>query len=205
MFSNIKEFQGNGTHSVAVHGKDSDLVVKFYREKEVFYKDTNPKEQDSEVIPVHVDTEFCEMRFPGNPHYVAVQRVTNEHKRRFPQQYEAFKRGENLKQEGHTLESTGFFSNQQIRDFNAKYIFTVEQFISMPELFLQGVLGGLSIKKKCQEFLEAQKTRSLIDQGETVEELKKRIQILESSLAAEPRKVGRPPKANESESKEKES
>lgn len=184
--TNIKSYRSNGDHDIAVHGKDEDLIVRFYEEEEIFYRDLNPSSPDMEAADaIKKITEFCEMRFPGDSTKVKVKRVS-EHpdlRYRFARQYEAFKKGEEFKKSGMSLAETGYFSKQQIKEMEAKYIFTVEQFITVPDHFLQNILGGYKLKQKCAAWLDAAKEKKDTKTSESVEELKEQIKALTASMA----------------------
>lgn len=185
-FSNIKDYRNvGGNVSVAIHGKDEDCIVRFYEQEDVFLKDADPN-SPIELMEAgdikRVKAEYIEIQFPGNTLTKYVTRVEPSHKIRFARQYDAFKKGEQYKSEGHGLKETGFFSDQQIKDFEAKYIYTVEQFVSMPEHLMQGQLGGFSLKKSCEKWLADNKDK-------VVKESKEQTDAKIDALAAENKRM----------------
>lgn len=195
-FANIKDFRNSD--GAAVHGKDADLVVRFYEADEVFYRDADPKSPNMEVAEViKKKTEFCEMQFPGDNLKKVVKRVSEfPHLiERFPQQYQAFKKGEEFKRNGHLLKETELFSEQQVKDLEAKHIYTAEQFVTVPDVHLRNILGGFQMKRKCSEWIDRAKTNDQNQTKDDVDELKKQVAELTALLQkSEPATLGRTPK-----------
>lgn len=106
--------------------------------------------------PIYRDEEVVEIMFPGS-RTVSAAIVTDEHKRRFPRQYAAFKQGIEQKADGTPLSVLVWLTPSQIMEFAALNCTTVEQLAAMPDQLAQRFMGAHSMKQRAQAYLDAAK------------------------------------------------
>ena len=105
--------------------------------------------------PIFKEKEMIEIRYPGNPHSVWDVEVTDEHREKYARAYEAFKRGEEVAQEGTPIESLTVLGRAQIKELKYLDIHTVEAAANMSDLAIQRVgMGGFKLRELAKKFLE---------------------------------------------------
>ncbi|WP_395443572.1 hypothetical protein [Caulobacter sp. UC70_42] len=88
---------------------------------------------ESEGRPVFEDKEFVEILVPGDRKTVVDTLVKDEHKRRWPREYAAFKAGQEVPVEGTPLEEWPQITRSQVEELKFAHIRTVEQLASLPD------------------------------------------------------------------------
>lgn len=114
-----------------------------------------------------------------------VFRVTDEHRNTWPQQYEAFKRGEEMSVDGTPLEQWPVLNRNQVAELKALQIYTVEQCAQLPDTAVQRIgLGGRAIRERAKAYLDDAEavalTERLTREGEQKDA---RIALLERQTA----------------------
>jgi len=105
--------------------------------------------------PIFRDEERVEIIMPGNPHTRPVSRVTQEHKDRWPTQYEAFQRGLTLSPDGTPIEEWSILKRSQVLELKALGFATVEQIAAMNDHAIQRIgLGGRMLRERAAAFLD---------------------------------------------------
>ncbi len=129
--------------------QDKGLLVKFYM---------HPREMKDESAaagrPVFRDTEYISILVPGSRSEIA-RRATAEDKARFAAHYEAFKRRQEMPDEGTPLMQWPPVSRamvEQLAFFNIK---TVEQLANIPDSNMPNIMGLGRLKQVAQQYLAA--------------------------------------------------
>src|ERR1700674_1234177 len=84
--------------------------------------------------PIFKSEERVEIIMPGNPLTRPVQRVTDEHRQKWPEQYKAFKQGQEMSVEGTPLEQWPILKRAQVLELKALGHLTVEHVATMDDL-----------------------------------------------------------------------
>lgn len=105
--------------------------------------------------PIFRDEERVEIIMPGNPHTRPVMRVTDEHRQRWPREYEAFRAGTEMSPDGTPLEEWSILKRSQVLELKALGFKTVEHIRDMDDLAIQRIgLGGRRLKELAAGFLD---------------------------------------------------
>jgi hypothetical protein len=149
-----------------------------------------------------VKREMIRIQSPGEALAVYGGYVREVDKRRFPREYEAFKKGETIT-DGTPLSAWGEVAGNvdflsQLRAFGFQ---TVEDIARMADSALRLFHGSLTWKKKAQKFLDIQnKTKSAEAKDGEIEALRARLAALEAKgTESEPKRRGRPPRVQAEE------
>jgi hypothetical protein len=118
--------------------------------------------------------------------------VTEDHRRRFPKQYAAFKQGIEQKAEGTPLSVLVWLTPSQIMEFAALNCTTVEQLAAMPDQLAQKFMGAHSMKQRAQVYLNSAKDAApmlrlqaeLEQRDDTISNMKKQLDELVAAMAA---------------------
>lgn len=93
-------------------------------------------------------------------------KVTDEHKQRYPRQYEAWTKGLEAPVDGTAISEWPPASPAQVRTLQALHIRTLEQFATCPDQAIQRAgMGYMALREKARKYLDAAK-----NQGQVVEE-----------------------------------
>lgn len=105
--------------------------------------------------PIFREEERVEIIMPGNPHTRPVARVTDEHRQRWPREYEAFKAGLEVSPDGTPLEEWPILKRSQVMELKALGFKTVEHVRDMDDLAIQRIgMGGRRLKELAAGFLD---------------------------------------------------
>lgn len=130
--------------------------------------------------PIFRSEERVEIIMPGNPLTRPVQRVTDEHRERWPKEYEAFKKGEEMSRDGTAIEFWPVLNRAMIRELKALEIYTVEQIAELSDLAVQRIgMGGLKMRELARAYFDEAKASAL------TQTLAHQNEQLESKLAAQ--------------------
>lgn len=109
---------------------------------------------EREGRPIYKDEERVEIIMPGNPMTRPVHRVNNEHKERWPKEYEAFRAGQEISPDGTPLEQWPLLKRAQVLELKALGFVTVEQLSVMDDHAMQRIpMFGRRIKELAGAFL----------------------------------------------------
>lgn len=98
--------------------------------------------------PIFREEERVEIIMPGNPHTRPVARVSDEHRQRWPREYEAFKAGMEISPDGTPLEEWPILKRSQVMELKALGFKTVEHIRDMDDLAIQRIgMGGRRLKE----------------------------------------------------------
>jgi hypothetical protein len=105
--------------------------------------------------PIFREEERVEIIMPGNPHTRPVARVSDEHRQRWPREYEAFKAGMEMSPDGTPLEEWPILKRSQVMELKALGFKTVEHIRDMDDLAIQRIgMGGRRLKELANGFLD---------------------------------------------------
>lgn len=144
----------------------------------------NPAKTAEEGRPIFSDVEYVEIRIAGDKSTVIVKKVTDEHKRRWPRQYEQFKAGIEQHMEGTPLSEWSQLSASKVAEFKAMNIHTVEALSEVADGNIAKLgMGARELVQKAAKWLEVTKDNAKLDQiitengklADEVEFLKKQI------------------------------
>ena len=104
--------------------------------------------------PIFRDQERVELLTPGNSLNVPVQIVSNEHRTRWPKQYEAFRQGQEMSADGTPLEQWPILKRSQVLELKAMNLMTVEHVRDMNDHATQAFMGGLRLRQLAKSYLD---------------------------------------------------
>src|SRR6185437_10609014 len=109
----------------------------------------NPVATEREGRQIFSDVETVEIIIPGSSQYTKhKERVNNEHRARWPKEYEAFKRGIELAPDGTPLEEWPILAASQRAELKAMGLLTVEHVRDMNDHVIQRIkMGGRKLKE----------------------------------------------------------
>jgi len=155
---------------------DDQLLVRFFlKERE------NKEETLKQGRPIFKEVEYIEIRVAGKRDAQACRPATWADKSRFPKHYEAFQKRTEMPEEGTPLTQWPQISRAQVEEFAYMHIKTVEQLVSMADSNCHKIHGGLLLKQRAAEFLEAADATALIAEKE---ELQRRLDDMEAKMAS---------------------
>lgn len=124
-----------------------------------FMKAKQDKAQSREQgRPIFRDVEYIEVRIPGDSKTVFVAKVTDEHKQRWPEAYQAFKNGQEVARTGTPLEQWPHpqLSVSKVAELKGLNIYSVEDLAGLNESFLDNIgMGARSLQQAAQAYLDA--------------------------------------------------
>ena len=198
-----------------IQGADSRLAVQFYK-KAIKQED----ESNEAGRPIFKDFDFVNIVVPGNGLTEIDTYAREEHKRRFPRQWQHYMntQGAETKEEGTPIEEWPLVSRAQAEELRGRKFRTVESIAHSSDQNLQsiGMIAGMSptsFREKARSFLnlasesaEADKKNAEIEalkqenakiQQDTEAKLSKMQEQMEALLAAVAKPKTRKPKVAE--------
>ena len=167
--------------NTASNEADKALAVKF------FLKEVQDKQATSEQgRPIFKELEYIDIRTAGRAHALACRPATLADKNRFPRHYEAFKQRVAMPTEGTPLSEWPQISRTQATELAFVNVKTVEQLIAMADSNAMKFHGGLNLKRKAAEWLEAADATKLIAENQaakdTIDSLLDRVKALQEQV-----------------------
>jgi hypothetical protein len=105
------------------------------------------------------DREFVRILIPGDRRSAPVEPVNDEHKKRWPREYEAFKAGQDAPLEGTPLADWPQISRARVEELAFFHIRTVEQLAAVNDVQLQQLgMGARELRERARLFLEVART-----------------------------------------------
>jgi hypothetical protein len=135
--------------------------------------------------PIFKDVPYVEIMMPGDKNNIVVEPVWDQHMRRFPTQWEQFKRGEEQQAVGTPLKIAPFLTPALIAELNLMKIVTIEQLANLSDNALT-FMGAQEFKQAAKRYLD-------LTGGN--EALLKRIAVLEAQVGKAPAKEEEAPVA----------
>lgn len=133
--------------------------------------------------------------------------ATEDDKKRFPDRWEAFQKGEEVPPEGLPISQVPFATPAEISICKTERIYTVEQLVETPDSHLQRA-NLLNFRYRCADLLkQLQDSHHIVDMREQLEKLQSQMSAvleknaelkaeLDEERSTKPKKVGRPRKAD---------
>lgn len=136
--------------------------------------------------PIFRDEERVEIIFPGNPHTRPVKIVTDEERMRWPDQYKAFKAGQEVAIDGTPIEEWPRLKKSQVYELKALGFMTIESIAAMSDLACQRIgLGGRQLKELATAFLDdAERNKLNEKQAAEIDARTAEIAALKNQLAS---------------------
>jgi hypothetical protein len=132
-------------------GRDRDAVIPRFYTRAV----QNNFKTGQEGRPIFDNIEYVEMIIPGDRMAQVDCAVKQEHRERWPRQYEAFQKGQELAQEGTPLEEWSAVTRSQVEEMKHFHVRTVETLAALSDAQLAKAvpMGGFALREKAQRFL----------------------------------------------------
>ena len=151
---------------------DRKLYVRFYME---------PVYQEAESIikerKIYKDTEYIEIRIPGDKQTCIQRQVFPNDRSRFPQQYARFQQGQADQTVGTPLSVMPSIPESKVKEYEFFHIKTVEQLAECADnASAAAIMGFHADKQKAQKFVSA------AENAAPVEELKKQLEQRDGML-----------------------
>lgn len=146
------------------------LVVRFYEEAVLDPKESYGWEEERfdpvTGIPqrlkhagqgreIYVNQDWVEIRVPGDKDEIRQRQVRAEDKRRFAEEWAAYKANREAPLVGTPLDKLPFLTKAQVMEFRAAGIRTAENLRDMPDSVSQKFMGINSVRARIKDFLAA--------------------------------------------------
>jgi hypothetical protein len=110
---------------------------------------------EREGRPIYLEVERIELNYPGNPYTKPVMAVTDEHRQRWPEEYDAFKSGQEVAVNGTPLEQWPVLKRSMVLELKALGFHTVEQIRDMNDHAVQRIpMYGRKMKELAAAYLD---------------------------------------------------
>jgi len=129
---------------------DKKLYVNFY-----IRADLNSFKSAQEGRPIFDEVDYVRIIIPGDKNSILDTQVTEEHKHRFENQYQRFKKNQEQAVSGTPLEVWPQMTVGQVAELKAMNVHTVEQLADMPDQLAQKIMGNHGLRAKAKLFLDA--------------------------------------------------
>lgn len=123
-----------------------------------FFLDTVEDAAASAVAgrPIYRDIERVELNFPGDPNKKPVRNIRPEDQTRWPEEYGAFKRGQDVALSGTPIDHLPMLKPSMVRELKAIEIMTIEQLAALSDHGLQRIpMFGRQLKERAQAYLDS--------------------------------------------------
>lgn len=134
----------------ARYALDKKLYVQFYTRAVM-----NNFKSAQEGRPIFDELDFVRIIIPGDRNNVVDTEVTQEHRIRFQEQYDRFKKNQEQAVSGTPLEVWPQMTVGMVAELKAQGIHTVEQLADLPDGLAQKFMGSFALRQKAKTFLEA--------------------------------------------------
>ncbi len=129
--------------------------------------------------PIFHDQERVELMIPGVSQYnIKVDIVSDDHRRRWPEQYRAFRAGQELALDGTPLEQWPLLKRSHVLELKAMNFSTVEQLAEMDDQATQRIMGGMRIRTLAKAYIDDAAAGALLAKA-TADNDRKDAQIAE--------------------------
>lgn len=115
--------------------------------------------------PIFFQQERVQFIQPGNTNS-PVEIVNENHRQRWPEQYAAFRKGEDWAVNGTPLEQWPFLRKVNVYELKALNIFTVEQCADLSDIACQNMgMGGMAIRTAAKAYLSDADAMKIVSQA----------------------------------------
>jgi hypothetical protein len=132
----------------------------------------------TEGRPIFDQVPFVTIISPGDNKNVPDTKVLDEHRQRWPRQWEAFEKGLEQPVSGTPINQWPVLNNAQVAELKALNIYTIEEVASLSDGGTQQIVGLMTLKQQAIAHLATSK-----DDGVVYEALDK-VEKLEEQMAA---------------------
>lgn len=116
----------------------------------------NPRKSREQGRPIFDELEYVMIYIVGDKNTVASERVKDEHRKRWPNEYAAFKAGRQQSSSGTPIEQWPALGISQVAEFKALHIHTVEDLAALTDAGIGKIgVGGRTWVERAKAFLEA--------------------------------------------------
>ena len=162
----------------------------------VFYTDAVHMGAESEAAgrPIYKDVPFVRIMVPGDNTNVIERKAKDEDKRRFPEAWAQYQRGESTGHSGTPLEQWPQITKAQVKEAKYLEVHTVEQLAALSDSQCQRLgMGYLELRTKAKAYLTAAADGAAVaQQAAEIERLRAEIADLKALMQQEKRGPGRP-------------
>jgi len=130
------------------------VLVEFYTE---VFEDEDESRKEGRFIGKEVEM----VRKVMGLNSATEDRATEVDKKRFPEEYEAFKKGERAPIKGTPCADCPMFSKLQVEELKRQGIYTLEDLLAVPDSRLPG-MGMKQLRDKAKAYLEAAQDKGAI-------------------------------------------
>lgn len=142
----------SGTFYTRTEGRPSQPrkgVVRFFVEA---VEDVQASAREGRQI--WKNEERIQYIMPGSPNQ-PVERVNDRHRQEYPEEYAAFRRGEDMAANGIPLEQWPALRKAQVYELKALNVFTVEDCAALSDIAIQKIgIGGRQIRELAKAYLD---------------------------------------------------
>lgn len=142
---------------------------------------------EAEGREVWEELPYVEMIVPGDKNSTPVMKVKDEHKERWPRQWEAFQKSQVAPEEGTPLEQWAAMSRAQVMELSSFHIRTVEQLANLSDQQLSKAvpMNGHALRERAKAWLDqAEQGAPLAEANQRIETLEQQIRVLTEQLTA---------------------
>lgn len=150
---------------------DDRLHVRFFTQARI-----DVVASTKENRPIFTDVHYVEIMMPGDKNNIVVEPVWDQHKQRFPRQWENFLKGVEQTVSGTPLKVAPFLTPSNIASLNLLNIMTLEQLANLPDSSMS-FMGASEFKNAAKRYLELTSSN---------EALLERIRQLEAKVSEQP-------------------
>lgn len=134
--------------------------------------------------PIFVQHERVQIIQPGNPNS-PVLAVTDNERQRWPDQYAAFRKGEDVSVNGTPIEQWAFLPRNAVLELKAIDLHTIEQIAGLPDSAIHKIgMAGRNIRDMAKAYLDDAEAQSITsDALARAERAEARVASLEKQVA----------------------
>lgn len=157
---------------------DNKTYVKFY------IRPLHDEEASAqEGRPIYHDTEYVEIRTPGNETNIVRRPVSDLDRRRFAAQYRAFKAGEAEQTTGTPLTEVPWITRSQVEELSYLRISTIEILAEVNDDVCTRIPGLFKLKQRAQLYVkQAKEAAPNLELQRKNEELENRLATMENTV-----------------------
>lgn len=141
---------------------------------------------EAQGTPVYEEREFVVIRHPGDRTYEQREVVRDDHKKRWPREYAAFKAGIEAPLVGTPIAEWPPINKAQVLTLQYLGVRTVENLAELPDDIAQKIgTGGMTLRSKAQAWLKSREDgRATMKATSENDALRKQLEAMQAQLAA---------------------
>ncbi len=162
----------------ARYAADNTLLVRFFRKAKL-----NPRRTQEEGRPIYEETDYIEIRAPGNKSNVPIRPATQMDKDRFPEHWRKYEaRMDEPHLEGTPLEHWPAINRSQVEELRFFNIYTVEQLVEMPDSNAGRIMGVRMLQNQAKAFLELASGEAIKAKDEQIASMAEQLETMKAQL-----------------------